>query len=150
MLMLMRYWARATDSLFPVILMVLSRLAGASLSSQLEIRIMAPESCLISATLEPPLPMMQPMSSLGTVISWVCWVFGDRAWPDNIARAAGLIRLVPRGFPFIVLICRPFIPICCCCCPACPAVVTCCCCTAAVLGLCGTTACEGWKNAGRL
>ena len=45
-LMLMRYWARATLSAFPVMVMVLSRLAGASLSSQLEIRIMAPESCL--------------------------------------------------------------------------------------------------------
>ena len=44
--MLMRYWARATDSQFPVMVMVLSRLAGASLSSQLEMRIMAPESCL--------------------------------------------------------------------------------------------------------
>lgn len=43
---------------------------------------------LISATLEPPFPMMQPMSSLGTVISWVCWVLGDLgAWPPNRARA---------------------------------------------------------------
>ena len=45
-LMLIRYWARATDSQFPVMVMVLSRLAGASLSSQFEMRIMAPESCL--------------------------------------------------------------------------------------------------------
>jgi hypothetical protein len=30
-------------------------------------------TCLISAILVPALPMMQPMSSLGTVISWV-WV----------------------------------------------------------------------------
>ena len=45
-LMLIRYWARATDSAFPVMVMVRSRLAGASRSSQLEIRIMAPESCL--------------------------------------------------------------------------------------------------------
>lgn len=29
---------------------------------------------LISAILVPPLPMMQPMRSLGTVISWVCWL----------------------------------------------------------------------------
>ena len=46
--MLMRYWARATDSLFPVMLIVRSRLAGASRSSQLEIRIIAPDSCLKS------------------------------------------------------------------------------------------------------
>ena len=45
-LMLIRYCARATDSAFPVMVMVLSRLAGASRSSQLEILIMAPESCL--------------------------------------------------------------------------------------------------------
>ena len=106
-LMLIRYWARATDSAFPVMVMVRSRLAGASRSSQLEIRIMAPESCLqwsdcnkyvlsshlsaphlISATLDPPLPMMQPMSSLGTVISWVCcWAAWLRAWPVSRARA---------------------------------------------------------------
>merc|ERR1712055_635221 len=86
-LILMRYCASATDSLFPVILMVLSKLAGASLSSQLEIRIIAPDSCLISATLDPPFPMMQPMSSLGTVISWVCWLFADRFCPLSMARA---------------------------------------------------------------
>ena len=44
--MLIRYWARATDSQFPVMVIVLSRLAGASLSSQLEMRIMAPLICL--------------------------------------------------------------------------------------------------------
>ena len=42
---------------------------------------------LISATLEPPLPMMQPMSSLGTVISWVCWALGLRVWPAPVSRA---------------------------------------------------------------
>ena len=43
---------------------------------------------LISATLDPPLPMMQPMSSLGTVISWVCcWAAWLLAWPVNKARA---------------------------------------------------------------
>ena len=45
-LMLIKYWASATDSVFPVMLIVLSRLAGASRSSQFEIRIIAPESCL--------------------------------------------------------------------------------------------------------
>ena len=45
-LMLMRYWARATLSALPVMVMVLSRLAGASRSSQLEMRIIAPDSCL--------------------------------------------------------------------------------------------------------
>ena len=43
---------------------------------------------LISATFDPPLPMMQPMSSLGTVISWVCcWAAWFRAWPVRRARA---------------------------------------------------------------
>ena len=42
----MRYWAKATLSALPLMVMVLSRLAGASLSSQLEILIIAPESCL--------------------------------------------------------------------------------------------------------
>ena len=46
-LMLMRYWARATDSQFPLMVIVRSRLAGASLSSQLEIRIIAPLICLM-------------------------------------------------------------------------------------------------------
>jgi len=69
MLIFIKYCARATDSLFPVILIVRSRFAGASLSSQLEIRIIAPESCLISATFDPPFPIMQPISSFGTVIS---------------------------------------------------------------------------------
>lgn len=37
-------------------------------------------SHLISAILEPPFPMMQPMSSFGTVISCVCWVGWGRFW----------------------------------------------------------------------
>ena len=46
------------------------------------------EPHLISATLEPPLPIMQPISSLGTVISWVCcWAAWFRAWPVSRARA---------------------------------------------------------------
>lgn len=45
-LMLIRYCARATDSVLPVMLIVRSKFAGASRSSQFEIRIMAPESCL--------------------------------------------------------------------------------------------------------
>ena len=45
-LMLMRYWAKATLSALPLMVMVLSRLAGASLSSQLEILIIAPLICL--------------------------------------------------------------------------------------------------------
>ena len=44
--MLMRYWAKATLSAFPLIVMVLSRFAGASLSSQFEILIIAPLICL--------------------------------------------------------------------------------------------------------
>merc|ERR1719361_1285255 len=111
-LMLIKYWAKATDSVLPVMLMVRSRLAGASRSSQFEIRIIAPESCLISATFDPPLPMMQPISSLGTVISWVCWLLAERPWPLSMASAAGLRRLEARGFPFKPLICKPIFPIC--------------------------------------
>lgn len=103
-LILMRYWANATASGFPVMVMVRS-VAPPSLSSQLLIRIIAPLICLncgkekvchyeskwaekhdggtvyeikrkssylISAIFVPPFPMMQPISSLGTVISWVC------------------------------------------------------------------------------
>ena len=44
-------------------------------------------SDLISATLEPPLPMMQPMSSLGTVISWLCCWLGFLVCPVRRARA---------------------------------------------------------------
>jgi len=90
-LMLMRYWARATDSQLPLIVMVRSRFAGASLSSQLDIRIIAPLICLISAIFEPPLPITHPMISLGTVISWVWCVLAPLPpLPANAARAAGL------------------------------------------------------------
>jgi len=68
-LMLIRYWAKATDSQLPLIVMVRSRFAGASRSSQLDIRIIAPLICLISAIFEPPLPITQPIISFGTVIS---------------------------------------------------------------------------------
>lgn len=71
-LILMRYWASATASGFPVMVIVRSVLP-LSRSSQFEIRIIAPEICRISAILVPPLPMMQPISSFGTVISCVCW-----------------------------------------------------------------------------
>ena len=52
-LMLMRYWARATESGLPEIVMVRSVLPP-SRSSQFDIRIMAPEICRISAILVPP------------------------------------------------------------------------------------------------
>ena len=45
-LILIRYCARATDSALPVIVMVRSILLPDSRSSQFEIRIMAPLSCL--------------------------------------------------------------------------------------------------------
>ena len=116
-LMLMRYCASATDSALPVMVMVRSVFEPGSLSSQLEMRIIAPLSCLwarvfsnsdashanelsaylISAILEPPLPMMQPMSSLGTVISWVCWlVCGRLWWPEaaSAARAGNEVRVL--------------------------------------------------------
>lgn len=68
----MRYCAKATASGFPEMVIVRSD-DPLSRSSQFDMRIMAPEICLISAILVPPLPMMQPISSLGTVISCVCW-----------------------------------------------------------------------------
>jgi len=90
-LMLMRYWASATDSQLPLIVIVRSRFAGASLSSQLDIRIIAPLICLISAIFEPPLPITHPMISLGTVISWVWCVLAPLPpLPASAARAAGL------------------------------------------------------------
>jgi len=92
--MLIKYWASATASGAPVIVMVLSE-EPLSRSSQFEMRIMAPEICLISAILVPPLPMTQPINSFGTVISVVCWlvfcwvrVFELRNWePAKAARA---------------------------------------------------------------
>lgn len=94
-LILMRYCANATASGFPVMVIVRS-VAPPSLSSQLLIRIMAPEIWRISAILVPPFPMMQPISSFGTVISCV-WLFAAgcclfvllvRSWlPANAANA---------------------------------------------------------------
>lgn len=69
-LILMRYCANATESGFPVIVIVRS-VAPPSLSSQLLILIMAPEIWRISAILVPAFPMIQPINSLGTVISCV-------------------------------------------------------------------------------
>lgn len=96
--MLIKYWASATASGAPVIVMVLSE-EPLSRSSQFEMRIMAPEICLISAILVPPLPMTQPINSFGTVISVVCWlvfcwvrVFELRNWePAKAARAKKLL-----------------------------------------------------------
>lgn len=71
MLVLMRYCAMLIDSGVPVI--VTDR--SLEPSSELEILIVAPDNCLISLILAPPLPMMQPIRSLGMVISCVCvWV----------------------------------------------------------------------------
>lgn len=93
-LMLIRYWASATASGFPEIVIVRS-VMPLSRSSQFEMRIMAPEICLISAIFVPPLPIIQPISSFGTVISCVCWfefcwfrVLEVRSWdPASAARA---------------------------------------------------------------
>lgn len=66
-----------------------------SRSSQLEIRIMAPDIWRISAILVPPLPMMQPIRSFETVISCCCcWArfagFAVRSCdPARAAKAAG-------------------------------------------------------------
>lgn len=72
-LMFIRYWASATASGLPLMVIVRSVLPP-SRSSQLEIRIMAPEIWRISAILVPPFPIMHPIKSFGTVIS-CCWVF---------------------------------------------------------------------------
>lgn len=89
-LMFIKYWARATESAFPLIVIVLSVLPP-SRSSQFEIRIIAPDIWRISAILVPPLPMIQPIKSFGTVISCCCWLrlaLFVRSWePANAARA---------------------------------------------------------------
>jgi hypothetical protein len=54
------------------------------------IRQTQPNGCyLISAIFDPPFPMMQPISSLGTVISWVCCALagGRFCGPAKAARA---------------------------------------------------------------
>lgn len=69
--MLIKYWANATESGLPLMVMVRSVLPP-SRSSQFEMRIMAPEIWRISAILVPPLPIMQPIKSFETVISCCC------------------------------------------------------------------------------
>lgn len=70
-LMLIKYWANATESGLPLMVMVRS-VFPPSRSSQFEMRIMAPEIWRISAILVPPLPIMQPIKSFETVISCCC------------------------------------------------------------------------------
>lgn len=91
--MLIKYWANATESGLPLIVIVRS-VFPPSRSSQFEMRIMAPEIWRISAIFVPPLPIMQPIRSFGTVISWdwvvACWLrlFAVRNWdPANAANA---------------------------------------------------------------
>ena len=69
---------------------------------------------LISATLEPPLPMMQPMSSLGTVISWLCCPLGLRVWPAPVssARAATLHSQVRLAVMFGIIWEEPLLKCC--------------------------------------
>lgn len=92
--MLIKYWASATASGLPLMVIVRSVLPP-SRSSQFEIRIMAPEIWRISAILVPPLPMMQPIKSFGTVISCCCVLVCVRLWvvrncePARAASAAG-------------------------------------------------------------
>lgn len=80
-------------------------------------------TCLISAILVPALPMMQPMSSLGTVISWV-WVCEPAAgrlllvrswlpakaasavWPNTAISSPSTQTLTRTQHP-IILIARP-------------------------------------------
>lgn len=70
-LILIKYCAKATASGLPDIVIVRS-VTPLSRSSQFDIRIMAPDICLISAIFVPPLPIIQPINSFGTVISCVC------------------------------------------------------------------------------
>lgn len=95
--MLIRYCASATESGFPEIVMVLSEFP-LSRSSQFEMRIIAPDICRISAIFVPPLPMMQPINSFGTVMLCVwwfwfcccCWFLDDvRNWEPAKAASAG-------------------------------------------------------------
>lgn len=90
-LMLIKYWAKATASALPLIVIVRS-VFPPSRSSQFEMRIMAPEIWRISAIFVPPFPMMQPIKSFGTVISCccvlVCVLAVERNWePASAARA---------------------------------------------------------------
>lgn len=94
-LMLIKYWATATESGLPLIVMVRSVLPP-SRSSQFDIRIMAPEIWRISAIFVPPFPMIQPIKSFGTVISCCCrfvccwlrfWLLVRNWEPANAASA---------------------------------------------------------------
>lgn len=100
-LMLIKYWANATASGLPLIVIVLS-VFPPSRSSQFEMRIMAPEIWRISAILVPPFPMMHPIKSFGTVISCccvlVCVLAVERNWePASAARA---VKKRHRGLAF--------------------------------------------------
>lgn len=100
-LMLIKYWANATASGLPLIVIVLS-VFPPSRSSQFEMRIMAPEIWRISAILVPPFPMMHPIKSFGTVISCccvlVCVLAVERNWePASAARA---VKKKHRGLAF--------------------------------------------------
>lgn len=86
-LVLIRYWARAICSIDPLIVITRSWWVPSSVvSSNLDIVISAPVSCLISAIFVPPLPITQPISSLGTVSSCSCvppktsWGAAARNW----------------------------------------------------------------------
>lgn len=103
---MIKYCANATESGLPVIVIVRS-VFPPSLSSQLEMRIIAPEIWRISAILVPPLPIMQPIRSFGTVIScdWVVvvWLrlFAVRnCEPAKAARAVIQYNYVTIGSPF--------------------------------------------------
>lgn len=112
-LMLMRYCANATESGLPEIVMVLSELP-LSRSSQFEMRIIAPEICRISAILVPPLPMMQPISSFGTVMLCVWWFWLCCCWfldavrncePANAANAGRTksLRALWKGWSSVII-----------------------------------------------
>lgn len=72
-LIFIKYCANATESGLPLIVIVRSVLPP-SRSSQFDMRIIAPEMWRISAIFVPPLPMIHPIKSFGTVISCCCWL----------------------------------------------------------------------------
>lgn len=95
--MLIKYWANATASGLPLIVIVRS-VFPPSRSSQLLMRIMAPDIWRISAILVPPFPIMHPIKSFGTVISCCCVLVCVRfavvrnCEPASAARAVKKIR----------------------------------------------------------
>jgi hypothetical protein len=89
MLVLIRYCAKFIDSGVPEMATALSL----EPSSEFEILMVAPDSCLISLILAPPFPIIQPIKSFGILISVVAVAVVAKAalaapgWPKLLAAA---------------------------------------------------------------